>query len=249
LFEKVRVFVLDEADNMLGPHGQGLGQQTLRIRSFVPKACQFVLFSATFPENIRRFASKFAPDANELLLEAEEVTVKEIKQFFIRTEPAKKLEILSLLYDLLSLSQSVIFVQRRATADMVMRMMTEKGNSVVSLHGECTPVERDRIMDDFRDGKVKVLVSTNVIARGIDVAQVSMVVNYDMPVDLVGMADTETYIHRIGRTGRFGRTGISVNLIDSEESMQVQRTIELEQGVKITEVPVDDWEQMENMLK
>ena len=127
--------------------------------------------------------------------------------------------------------------------------MTEDGHSVVSLHGSLDSDERDAVMDAFRDGHSKVLITTNVVARGIDILQVTLVINYDMPLTKDGKADAETYLHRIGRTGRFGRTGVSINFVHDHNSWQ--QMIEMENTFKrpITKVPTDDWEEVESILK
>ena len=126
---------------------------------------------------------------------------------------AHKFEVLLQIYELLTIGQSIIFTRRRDTADKIARRLTESGHTVFSLHGKLEAEERDSVMDAFRSGKVKVLITTNVIARGIDILQVNLVINYDMPLDGQGKPDAETYLHRIGRTGRFGRTGISINFV------------------------------------
>lgn len=169
------------------------------MRSQVPKTCQLVLFSATFPDNVREFAARLAPQANEIRLKREELNVDLIKQFYMDCkDEAHKYEVLVELYNLLTIGQSIIFCAKRETADTIARRMTAEGHKVDSLHGKLDTTERDRTIDAFRDGKSKVLIATNVIARGIDIMQVTMVVNYDMPVKQSGQPDAETYLHRIG---------------------------------------------------
>ncbi|PVU92611.1 hypothetical protein BB559_003659 [Furculomyces boomerangus] len=246
--EKVKIFVLDEADNMIGQ--QGLGDQSIRIRNLMPKGCQVVLFSATFPPQVRSFASRFAPNANEISLKADELTVEGIKQFYMDCRDENhKLEVLMALYSLLTIGQSIIFVRRRDVADRIATQMTNEGHKVVSLHGKLESGERDQIMDDFRSGKTKVLITTNVIARGIDIQQVNMVINYDIPLDGDMRPDPETYLHRIGRTGRFGRTGVSINFVKDEKSFQEMKAIQDYFGCNIIRVPTDDWEETESILK
>lgn len=127
--------------------------------------------------------------------------------------------------------------------------MTKEGHSVVSLHGKLEPAERDLVMDKFRSGESKVLITTNVIARGIDILQVTLVINYDMPTDANGRPDPETYLHRIGRTGRFGRTGVSINFVHDKRSWGEMHAIEQHFHKEIQRVPTDDWEEVEKMLK
>jgi ATP-dependent RNA helicase DDX19/DBP5 len=127
--------------------------------------------------------------------------------------------------------------------------MTADGHSVVSLHGSLDSEERDAVMDAFREGHSKVLITTNVVARGIDILQVTLVINYDMPLTKDGRPDAETYLHRIGRTGRFGRTGVSINFVHDHDSWQQMREMEDIFQRPITMVPTDDWEQVEQLLK
>ncbi|KAJ2396771.1 RNA helicase required for poly(A+) mRNA export, partial [Coemansia sp. RSA 2559] len=218
--------------------------------NLMPKECQVVLFSATFPENVREFTKRFAPKANELRLKSSELTVEGIKQFYMECKDvAHKIDVLSQLYSLMTVGQSIIFVRRRDTAEKVARRMTSDGHAVVFLHGAMDTAERDRVMDDFRDGNIKVLITTNVIARGIDIQQVNLVINYDIPVDGQLRPDAETYLHRIGRTGRFGRTGASVNFVHDEESHAQMEAIQNTLCCDIIKVPTDDWEKAHKILK
>lgn len=185
----------------------------------LPPGVQNVLFSATFPDHVKEFANDFAPEANQIFLKKEEVTVEAIKQLYLECDgEEQKYNALSALYDIMSIGQSIVFCKvsydsslsrrntanpkRKDTADKIAQRLTEEGHSVASLHGDKMTNERDEILDAFRDGKTKVLITTNVVARGIDIQQVNMVVNYDVP-DLGPSGDykpdIETYIHRIGQ--------------------------------------------------
>ncbi|KAI8878281.1 DEAD-domain-containing protein [Backusella circina FSU 941] len=244
----VKIFVLDEADNMLDQ--DGLGDQSIRIKGMLKGNPQVVLFSATFPDNVRKFATKFAPEANEISLKREDLSVDAIKQFYMDCDSEEhKYEVLCNLYDLLTVSQSIIFCKRRDSADEIAKRMTAQGHSVVSLHGKMLPEERDKVMDDFRRGDFKVLITTNVLARGIDISQVSLVVNYDLPTDQRNQVDFEAYLHRIGRTGRFGRTGVSVILVDGKEAWEQMTSIEQHFKRAITFIPTNDWENVEKQFK
>ncbi|WFD33445.1 RNA helicase [Malassezia cuniculi] len=244
----VKVFVLDEADNMLDQ--QGLGEQSIRVKNTMPRTCQVVLFSATFPDNVRTFAAKFAPSANEIRLKQEELSVESIRQFYMDCRSEEhKYDVLVELYSLLTIGQSIIFCAKRDTADRIAQRMTAEGHRVDSLHGKLDNAERDRTIDGFRSGKCKVLIATNVIARGIDIQQVTLVVNYDMPLTQSGEPDTETYLHRIGRTGRFGRRGVSINFVHDERSKEQMHAIEKALHCPIVAVPTDDVELMEQTIK
>lgn len=244
----VNVFVLDEADNMLSE--QGLGDQSLRIKRLLPKECQTLLFSATFPEKVEAFAKQFAPEANEIRLRAEELTVEGIKQFYMDCKSdGRRFEVLVELYSLLTIGQSIIFVRKRETADQIASKMTEAGHTVVSLHGMQESGTRDETIDSFRAGNTKVLVTTDVLARGIDIQQVNLVINYDMPLDGYNNTDPETYLHRIGRTGRFGRQGVCINFVYDERSKRHMNTIQEIFNKEIIRVPADDLEEIEKILR
>ena len=128
--------------------------------------------------------------------------------------------------------------------------MKAEGHACSILHGGLETSERDRLIDDFREGRSKVLITTNVLARGIDIASVSMVVNYDLPTDKDGNADPSTYLHRIGRTGRFGRVGVSISFIYDKRSYEILMKIKDYFGnVEMTRVPTDDWDEVEKIVK
>lgn len=252
---EVKVFVLDEADNMLDQ--DGLGDQTLRVKNMLPRTkMQIILFSATFPDHVRKFASKFAPDANKIELQRNELSVEGIRQFYMDCRDEEhKYDILVSLYSLLTIGQSIIFCKHRHTADRISQRMTAEGHKVASLHGAKDASERDTIIDAFRQGKDKVLITTNVIARGIDIMQVNMVVNYDLPLMNErgpggdDRPDVETYLHRIGRTGRFGRKGISINFVHNQQTWQQMDQIEKALGRKIIRIETDDLDEMEEKMK
>lgn len=244
----IKVFVLDEADNMLDQ--QGLGEQSFRVRLLMPKTCQLVLFSATFPESVHKYATKIAPNANEIRLKQEELSVESIRQFYMNCKSEEhKYEVLVELYNLLTIGQSIIFCAKRQTADKIAQRMTAEGHRVDSLHGKLDTSARDRTIDDFRSGKCKVLIATNVIARGIDIQQVTLVINYDMPLTQSGEPDADTYLHRVGRTGRFGRKGVSINFVHDEKSKQQMEAIERALHCRIVPVQTDDLEEMESTIK
>ncbi|KAF9243466.1 P-loop containing nucleoside triphosphate hydrolase protein [Melanogaster broomeanus] len=252
----VKVFVLDEADNMLDQ--DGLGEHTLRVKNLLRAQPQIILFSATFPDHVRKFANKFAPSANKIELQKEELSVEGIRQFYMDCRDEEhKYDILVSLYQLLTIGQSIIFCQHRHTADRISQRMTAEGHKVASLHGAKDATERDSIIDSFREGREKVLITTNVIARGIDILQVNMVVNYDLPLmnergnshsnDV--KPDIETYIHRIGRTGRFGRKGISINFVHDKRTWLQMEEIEKTLGKKIIRIETDDLDEMEEKMR
>lgn len=247
---KLQVIVLDEADNML--ESGGMGPTSLRIKGMVPKSAQVVLFSATFPETVAEFSDKFCPNPNVLRLKHTELNVDAIKQIYMDCEDDDdKFEALKNLYGLLTIGSSIIFVRTKATGEQLKKRMNEFGHKVTLLHGGQDGEERDLRIDEFRRGESKVLISTNVLARGIDVPTVSMVVNYDLPTTGDGKADPSTYLHRIGRTGRFGQIGVAVSFVDSAESYDVLEAIKEYFGdtMVMTKLPSDDWEVVEKFVK
>ncbi|EXJ81935.1 ATP-dependent RNA helicase DBP5 [Capronia coronata CBS 617.96] len=247
----LKVLVLDEADNMLDQ--QGLGDQCIRVKAMLPKNIQIVLFSATFPDNVVKYAQNFAPGANQMTLQHKDLTVEGIKQIYLDcANDQAKYDVLVKFYGLMTIGSSIIFVKTRETATAIEQRMTAEGHKVVSLTGGYEGAQRDVIIDSFRMGHAKVLITTNVLARGIDVQSVSMVVNYDVPDKFVGggrfVADPQTYLHRIGRTGRFGRVGVAVTFVsnrgDWEKLMEIQRYF----GTEMTKVATDDWDELEETV-
>lgn len=200
---------------------------------------------------VREFASKVAPGANEIRLRQQELNVEGIKQSFMDCNGAEaRHDALVDLYNLLKIGQWIIFCSKREVADQVTKRMTAEGHKVDSLHGKLDTRTRDETIDHFRRGESKVLIATNVLARGIDVQQVNLVVNYDLPLSPDGSApDVETYLHRIGRTGRFGRTGVSINFVHDHTSWYHLRQIEESLGVCIVRVPTNNLEEMESVIK
>ncbi|CCH63087.1 hypothetical protein TBLA_0J00890 [Henningerozyma blattae CBS 6284] len=245
----IKVFVLDEADNMLDM--QGLSDQCLRVKKILPKTTQLVLFSATFDEKVKTYAKRVVPNANVLELQNNEVNVSAIKQLYMDCNNENhKFEVLCELYGLLTIGSSIIFVATKNTANLLYGKLKNEGHQVSILHGDLQTQDRDRLIDDFREGKSKVLITTNVLARGIDIPTVSMVVNYDLPTTKNGQADPATYIHRIGRTGRFGRTGVAISFVHNRESYIILNNIQKYFGnIEMTRVPTDDWDEVEKIVK
>jgi ATP-dependent RNA helicase DDX19/DBP5 len=224
----IKVFVLDEADNMVEENG--FRANSLLIKKQMPKNCQCLLFSATFTPEVVKFASKMVNNPDKILIEdgPEFLVLDVIKQLWIdtRSYDGGKLEFLADIYSLLTIGQSIVFVETKNQADMVHTTLSNAGYTCSVLHGGIEPAQRDVTMDAFRNGESTVLITTNVLARGVDVDNVCLVVNYDVPIDKDRNPDFETYLHRIGRTGRFGRKGTAINLIGDQASLEVLAAIE-----------------------
>nr|XP_014333276.1 PREDICTED: ATP-dependent RNA helicase DDX19A isoform X3 [Bos mutus] len=223
--KKIKVFVLDEADVMIAT--QGHQDQSIRIQRMLPRNCQMLLFSATFEDSVWKFAQKVVPDPNIIKLKREEETLDTIKQYYVLCNSRdEKFQALCNIYGAITIAQAMIFCHTRKTASWLAAELSKEGHQVALLSGEMVVEQRAAVIERFREGKEKVLVTTNVCARGIDVEQVSVVINFDLPVDKDGNPDNETYLHRIGRTGRFGKRGLAVNMVDSKHSMNILNRIQ-----------------------
>ncbi|XP_062248948.1 ATP-dependent RNA helicase DDX19A [Platichthys flesus] len=242
--KKITMFVLDEADVMIAT--QGHRDQSFRIHRQLTKDCQMLLFSATFEDSVWGFAKKVIPDPNIIRLRREEETLDTIKQYYVVCrEEEDKFTALCNLYGGLTIAQAIIFCRTRRTAAWLSVNLMKEGHKVALLSGELAVEQRAAVIERYRNGKEKVLVTTNVCSRGIDVEQVSLVVNFDLPVDIDGNADNETYLHRIGRTGRFGKRGFAVNMVDSEHGMDILRQIEIHFNRSIPKLDPSDPAAME----
>ncbi|CAH2318355.1 ATP-dependent RNA helicase DDX19B [Pelobates cultripes] len=244
--KKIKVFVLDEADVMIAT--QGHQDQSIRIQRMLPRDCQMLLFSATFEESVWRFAQKVVPEPNIIKLKREEETLDTIKQYYVLcNNREEKFKALCNIYGSITIAQAMIFCHTRKTASWLAGELSNEGHQVALLSGEMVVEQRAAVIDRFREGKEKVLVTTNVCARGIDVEQVSVVINFDLPVDKDGNPDNETYLHRIGRTGRFGKRGLAINMIDSKHSMNILQRIQQHFNKKIEKLDTDDIDELEKI--
>ncbi|CCH46306.1 ATP-dependent RNA helicase [Wickerhamomyces ciferrii] len=226
----VKMLILDEADELLS---KGFKEQIYDIYRQLPAGTQVVVVSATLPKDVLEMTSKFTTDPVKILVKRDELTLEGIKQYFIAVEKEDwKFDTLCDLYDSLTITQAVIFCNTKKKVDWLSDKMKESNFTVVAMHGDMKQDERDQIMNDFRLGNSRVLISTDVWARGIDVQQVSLVINYDLP------NDRENYIHRIGRSGRFGRKGVAINFVTNED-VQPLHDIEQYYSTQIDEMPVN----------
>lgn len=210
---KIKVFVLDEADVLIDT--QGFKDMSIKMHHALPDDCQRLLFSATYDETVMSFARRVIKEPNVIRLRKEEQTVDTIRQYYVECKDQEtKYDALAGLFGCLSVGQAIIFCHTRKTAAWLAQRMNNDKYVVLLLSGELELLQRADMLKRFKDGKERWLVTTNVCSRGIDVEQVTLVINFDLPVDHVtGEADCETYLHRIGRTGRFGRSGVAVNFV------------------------------------
>lgn len=243
---KIKVFVLDEADIMIA--AQGHHDQCIRIHKQLSRKCQMLLFSATYDQAVMDFAQYIVPSPNVIRLRREEEALNNIKQYYVRcSSPEDKYKAIENIYGSITIGQAIIFCHSRKMADWLAGKMSADGHAVGVLSGELTVEQRLLALDRFRMGIEKVLITTNVLSRGIDVEQVTIVVNFDLPVNANGNADCETYLHRIGRTGRFGKNGIAINLIHSQKTMRICREIENHFNKSIKEINADNAEDIEKL--
>ncbi|XP_037731204.1 DEAD-box helicase Dbp80 isoform X6 [Drosophila subpulchrella] len=200
--KKITVFVLDEADVMIAT--QGHHDQCIRIHKMLRPECQMLFFSATYDKEVMDFARLIVADPTIIRLMREEESLDNIKQYYVKCKNEdNKYNAIQNIYGCISIGQAIIFCHTRRTAAWLAAKMTSDGHSVAVLSGDLTVEQRLAVLDRFRSGLEKVLITTNVLSRGIDIEQVTIVVNFDLPIDVRGNADCETYLHRIGRTGRF----------------------------------------------
>jgi translation initiation factor 4A len=227
--DMMKIMVLDEADEMLS---QGFQEQIYEIFRFMPRDIQVCLFSATMPRDVLELAQKFMRDPTRILVRQESLTLDGIKQFYVAVEEDHKLETLMDLYESVSIAQSVVFVNTRRKVDYVSEQLNKTNHTVSSIHSDMAKGEREKVMQHFRNGHSRVLVTTDLVARGIDVHHVNIVVNFDLPTNM------ENYLHRIGRGGRFGRKGVAINFV-SQRDVQMLREIEQHYHTVIGELPLN----------
>ncbi|XP_023019493.1 eukaryotic initiation factor 4A-II isoform X2 [Leptinotarsa decemlineata] len=226
----IKMFVLDEADEMLS---QGFSDQIHDIFKTVNADVQVVLLSATMPIEVLKITEAFMRDPVQILVKKDELTLEGIKQFYVYVEKEDwKFETLCDLYETLSITQAVIFCNTRRKVGFLTDNLHNRDFTVSAIHGDMEQKERDVIMRQFRTGSSRILITTDLLARGIDVQQVSLVINYDLP------SNRENYIHRIGRGGRFGRKGVAINFV-AEEDKRTLKDIEQFYNTKIDEMPMN----------
>merc|ERR1719385_233856 len=227
---QIKMFVLDEADEMLS---RGFKDQIYDVFRYMNEQIQVILLSATMPADVLEVTKKFMRNPVRILVKKEQLTLEGIKQFYVGVEREDwKLDTLCDLYETLTITQAVIFCNTRRKVDWLTEKMHARDFTVSAMHGDMSQNERDVIMREFRSGSSRVLITTDLLARGIDVQQVSLVINYDLP------ANRENYIHRIGRGGRFGRKGVAINFVTSED-VRSMKDIEQFYNTTIEEMPMN----------
>ena len=226
----LRVLVLDEADEMLS---QGFKEQTHTLFQYLPQDVQVCLFSATIPVEVETLTQKFLRSPTKILVKQEMLTLEGIKQYFIAVDSDNdKFEVLKDLFGAVSMSQCIVYCNTRRRCDLLDEAMRKEDFPVLKINGDMSQSERKQICNDLRSGQIRVLITTDLLARGIDVQQVSYVINFDVPRDVC------VYLHRIGRSGRWGRKGVAINMMTRVEQNRLN-AIEQYYATEIQELPVD----------
>jgi ATP-dependent RNA helicase DeaD len=218
-----RFVVLDEADEMLD---LGFLEDVERILSLTPSSRQTALFSATMPREIRRLAEQYLYDPITVKVQAATLTVDTVEQFAVEVSSKDKTDKLLEVLQSERPEQAIIFVRTKIRCEQLFRTLRDKGMNVKALHGDMTQGARDGVMISFKDGRLPLLVATDVAARGLDITGVSHVINFDVPTS------PDVYVHRIGRTGRVGRSGRAITFYEPRQQRDIQ-AIERHAGVKL----------------
>jgi ATP-dependent RNA helicase DDX19/DBP5 len=244
---RIKVFVLDEADVMIDT--QGHRNQSIRLQKALSDECQLLLFSATYDDEVISFAEMIVTNAVVIKLRREDESLENIMQYYVECRSEDdKYKALANIFGTISIGQTFIFVHTKRSAAFLKEKLEKDGHAVGLITGDLTVEERTKVLQRFRDGDERVLISTNLMARGIDVDQVTVVVNYDLPVN-VGTRDIdyETYLHRIGRTGRFGKNGLAINFVDGTRTMDWIRKLADHFGRPINKLDATDIDEIEKI--
>jgi ATP-dependent RNA helicase DeaD len=229
--DNVRIAVLDEADRMLD---MGFAPDVERILRQCPQQRQTLLFSATMPDWVRRIASRHMRDAVTIEMSTRPEIAVGVRQLYLQTSWAEKTEALSRILEQPDVTMALIFVETKRTADVLQAQLLRRGHRVGLLHGDLSQRDRDRAMKQFRESDVHCLIATNVAARGLDIDDISHVINYDVP------STPDEYLHRVGRTARAGRTGVAITLITPAEILKL-RDVERHARTQIEPAALDDF--------
>ena len=226
----LKLIVVDEADEMLST---GFVDQVYRIFQHMPEDIQMGLFSATMPDELETLTAKFLRNPTKILVKSEELTLQGITQYYVNIEDdIQKYETIKDLFSSLNVSQAIIYCNSTRRVDDLTDAMNQDQFPVKKIHGKMGQTERKAIFKEFKSGGCRVLITSDLFARGIDVQQVSIVINFDIP------KNEHTYLHRIGRSGRWGRKGIAINFQTKYDSQRLKKFEEYYE-TKINELPMD----------
>lgn len=231
-FSQIEILVLDEADRMLD---MGFIHDIKRILSLLPRKRQNLLFSATFSDEIRSLAKNLLVNHVEVETAPRNTTVQKIEQFLHPVDKTRKAALLIHLIRDKNWSQALVFSKTKHGANKLVKLLAQDEISSLAIHGNKSQAQRTKALADFKNGKVKILVATDIAARGIDIDDLPLVINFDLP------QVAEDYVHRIGRTGRAGASGQAISLVSADEFSQL-RDIEKLLKLRIKRVEIDDFE-------
>ena len=225
---EIKSLILDEADEMLS---SGFMDTIYNIIQTLPKTTQMLLFSATLPSEVLNLTKHFMNNPESLLINKEELTLEGIKQFYIKLDQYNwKFDVLFELYETINITQCIIYVNSKNILNILQQKLLDENYPISYIHGDMEQKERESNLHNFKNGTTRVLLSTDLLSRGIDIQQLSLVINFDLP------RDNETYIHRIGRSGRYGRKGVAINFVTNDEFENL-KIIEKHYNTKIEEMP------------
>ena len=226
--DNIKTLVIDEADEMLSSGFMEVLQNIIRC---MPKTCQMCLFSATMPQEIVDLTEHFMNNPEKLLINKNELTLEGIKQFYIDLKQYNwKFDVLYDIYETINVTQSIIYVNSKNVLNNLYDRLTRDSFPVSYIHGDMHSSDREKNLNDFKNGTTRIMLSTDLLSRGIDIQQLSLVINFDLP------RNKETYIHRIGRSGRYGRKGTAINFVTNED-IDHMREIQKFYNTKIDEMP------------
>lgn len=228
--DNIKMLIVDEADEMFST---SFIEQLKQIVQVLASDTQICLFSATLPEQVLEIADQVMNNPIQLLMNKEELTLDGISQYYVNVgEERYKSDVICDLYNKINVNQSIIYANSVNRVIELQNILLQNDFTISIIHGKMESDERRTIMNDFRSGKTRILISTDLLARGIDVQQVSTIINYDMPNNL------ECYIHRIGRSGRFGKKGVAINIITAKSQWTIAKLEEF-YATSITPLPED----------
>ncbi|KAK8924194.1 DEAD-box ATP-dependent RNA helicase 38 [Platanthera zijinensis] len=251
---EIKILVFDEADHMLSE--DGFRDDSLRIIKEIQKSsgvrCQVLLFSATFNDNVKTFVSRVVDDANQIFVKKEDLKLEKVKQYkvYCPDEVAKIGVIKDKIFEFgQKVGQTIIFTHTRESAKKLHQTLTKDGYECTAVQGALKQEDRDIIIKEFKNGVTKVLITTDLLARGFDQSQVNLVINFDLPVkhNFPSEPDYEVYLHRIGRAGRFGRKGAAFNLLCTDRDRAIMEKIERHFDLSVSEVV--NWRSEEDFEK
>ncbi len=226
--DKLKMVIIDEADEMLS---YGFQEMIYNIFQYISKETQVGLFSATFPNELLEITDKFMNNPERILVKKEQLTLEGISQYYINVKHNNwKYDVLTDIYNSINIAQCIIYINSKNRLTQIYHELIDNKFPVGMINGDLSTKDREYVMNQFRQGDIRILLSTDLLSRGIDIQQLSLVINYDLPLQ------KETYIHRIGRSGRYGRKGVAINFV-TERDLSDLNELQTFYNTKIEEMP------------